>query len=176
MAEAAKAQKNNPAPEKAAPPAGLDDVGLPRVDGWYNAEKNQGEWIQIKLMGSFIIHDTKRNTDRTVIVCKLGPNMTCKAASTEDKDSFVELKAGQILGLGVSFDLQILTEYVEGSVFWIRPTKKRSIGSGRTMWDFDKKRERGDKKSAEELAREKSRQPVRAGASADEMNDDDIPF
>jgi hypothetical protein len=50
-----------------------------------------------------------------------------------------------------------------------------SIGGARTMWRFTKKKERGEKKSADELARERVRAPASTGAGADESSDD-IPF
>lgn len=169
MAEAPKKKETEAAIE---PPAGLEDVGLPRVDGWFSAEKCKGEWVQIKLKGSFNIHDSKLNKDRTVLVCQLGT--TCKAISASDKDAIVKLVKGQFLGIGLSFDLQSLAEYKDGSVFWLRADEKASIGSGRTMWRFTKKKERGEKKSADELARERVRAPASTGAGADES--DDIPF
>lgn len=170
-AETATDKKGKQPEPPIAPPDGLEEIGLPRLDGWYNAEKNQGQWIRFKLLGTFELHDAKRGTDRTIMVSKLAT--PCVAASAKDSDVVVKLEPGQIVGIGVSFDLREIAEYCAGSVFWIRPKSKRSLDGGRAMWDFDKRREKGEKKSADELARDRVRSPVQAVRV---IRGADIPF
>jgi hypothetical protein len=119
-------------------------IDRPDVDGWYKPEV--GLVFVGKLVGSFPVLDKKTNQVRQVALVKL--YKPCKAYHVGNETPF-NLKADQVLAVGVRFKLQDLLPYVEGKAeVWVRADKQVSIRGGQTMWNFTVVVEKGARKSA----------------------------
>jgi hypothetical protein len=126
---AAAAKKT--APEEFKAPEGFDVGGTPEVDGWYKPEI--GSIVHGKIVGHMSLPG--ENGRREVILIKL--RTPCKGYQKGD-DTGKELSKGDVLGLGVSYDIRDALKYVEnrGEVY-IVPREKKKLGGKKTMWKFD---------------------------------------
>lgn len=194
MASAQTEKKNTSKPAQAAPtpaaasamepPEGFERIGLPSIDGWY--EPAGGKPVYGKLLGEFKItqfrkqrgSEEPKKEERWVAVVGLGAETSAKMNQAE-----ITLAKGQVCGVGIRAKLADLLKYAPGTVVWLKPTTKKDIGNGQTMWEFDLRIDprTAKKKTADELASmnaQSSSLPVdpatdSGGAGFD---DDDIPF
>lgn len=111
------------APDK--PPAGFELGGTPEVNGWYSTV--EGVAVQGQIVGSINIGE------RRIVLVRLQ-----HAVEAVYEGDIILLEPGQVLGVGLKHQLREMLEYVEhkGHV-WFRPTGKRSLPGGRSMWLFD---------------------------------------
>lgn len=161
---------------KYEPPAGMDRVGLPSLDGWWDGEAKTP--VHGKLLGEFR-QKNKTGGFRWIAIIGLfsEANVTIGAGREAKKTT---LPRGKIVGVGVKHKLQDLLTYAPGTEVWILPLEKKSIGGGQTMWEFDMRVKEGSKKKTrDELELMRQRKPMEetgGQAPASDESDDDIPF
>jgi hypothetical protein len=163
MAASKKSEsKNEEAQEFIAPPdmpTGDDwvDAGTVNVDGWW--KPSVGSIVAGQLIKRLTIADQNNGMSRDVVLIRLSHDTTDAMINQNE----VMLRKGQIIGVGVRYDLQEMLEYVEHQGYaWVKATEKISIGGGKSKWNFEAKY-RG-KRSA----------PPQAMAQSGDT--DDIPF
>lgn len=140
------------------PPKGLESVGNPDIDGWWNPKA--GLVFHGQICGHFTIEDKKRNSTRDVVLVKLArPTLAVESGS----ETPVKLEAGAVLAVGISYKLREMLSYVEhkGQV-WAKTLEKSNIGGGQTMWKYDLR-----------MQGKKAPPPVASAISSD---DDGAPF
>lgn len=142
------------------PPEGFQQGGRPDIDGWFKNEV--GTVVHGKLVGHIEIPGRKGKRD-VVVIQLLSP---CIAYQQGDKEGKI-LEPGSNLGVGVGHDLSEILDYVEnkGQV-WFRPTEKKDLKGGNTMWKY----EQYYKGRKAPLVRSTTAQ------SSSDGEDEDIPF
>lgn len=114
-------------------PEGFKEAGQPDIDGWWKAE--EGLVFQGQIITSFTIEDGASERD---VVCVRLSRATKAMAGRGDNAKAVKLDKGMVLGVGVSYKLQPMLEYVEHQGFvWCKAEKKVSIDKGRSMQNYD---------------------------------------
>lgn len=134
------AAKTETAPATAAadwPPKGMKKLVTSSVDGWY--EPVVGEEFRGKVVSAFRIASSKEGMkDRDVVVVEVSRPCSALGAGEKDKGKRVELRPGQLLGVGIRFQLVELLYYVEHQgTCAVKAVGKKSIGRGQNMWEFE---------------------------------------
>lgn len=118
---------------------GFEDQTTPEIDGWYkpelayNASKKMGQIVHARVVGRITIEND--DGERDVVLVKVFSPV--KAQSTEEDRKEIELKKGDVLAVGIRYNLKELLSYVEhrGEVKFAA-TEKVKLKGGRTMWKF----------------------------------------
>lgn len=114
-------------------PEGFKEAGQPDIDGWWKPE--EGLVFQGQIITSFTIEDGA--SERDVVCVRLSRPTKAMVGRGENAQS-VKLDKGMVLGVGVSYKLQPMLEYVEHQGFvWCKAEKKVPIDKGRTMQNYD---------------------------------------
>lgn len=110
-------------------PSGMKSIDTPDVEGWFSPEP--GLVFAGQILSSFTVTD--RKGDRDVLVIRLAK--PTKAKDAENKDKFIRLDKGGILGVSVTHKLRELMSYVEHQGWCqVECLRKKRLDNGQDMW------------------------------------------
>ena len=105
-----------------------DDCSMPDIEGWFKADL--GAKIKAKILHLIVIKD-KKGKKRQAAVCQLLDD--CAFATYEKKP--IELKEGQIIGVGINFMLKPILAYAANQgEFRAKLEEKKELPGGNTVW------------------------------------------
>lgn len=166
----AKAQK--PITKSDSPPADdWEEIDNLEIDGWW--KPTEGQSVQGIISHSFEI-DNEDGTTRKVLVARL-----TAPVDAEIEGDLVQLKPGQVVGIGYRYNLRALFDYEKGTEFLAIAHGQAKLKGNRTMWTFKVRVKRGSLKTEPNQRLERhtpSANRARARGRQLDLSDDDLPF
>ena len=123
---------------------GYQNEAPPSIDGWYSPAvaydegRKIGQTVKGQCVGLITLpgDDDRNMGPRDVVLVKLAE--PCKADAGDGKQTVIDMKPGEVLGVGIRHNLKEMLNYVahKGHVKF-RATERENIGGGRKLQHFD---------------------------------------